>query len=146
MGILTLLADACKGGVPMLITGLLLSDHPDRQLWVVLAGAAAFSGHLYPVYLKFEGGKGVATALGVFLYLAPLAVLGAVIVFAVTVWRWRYISLGSLVASALLPVFLWFFGTPRLTIGLAFFVGALIWLKHRSNIGRLLRHEENRLK
>ncbi len=146
MGLLTLLADALKAVLPMVLVGWILQENPDVDLWVIMAGGAAFLGHIYPVYLKFKGGKGVATALGVFLYLAPVAVLAAAAAFVLIVSFTGYVSLGSICAAALLPVLLWQMGEPQVSVWLAVFVGSLIWLKHRENIGRLLRHEENSLK
>lgn len=142
LGALTLLADAGKGALPMLLAAWLLRDNPSRDMWVMLCGAAAFVGHLYPVYLKFKGGKGVATALGIFLYLDPLAVLIGLAVFALVVAVWGYVSLGSLSAAVVMPGFVFLLGGSPGHVLLAVFVGSLIWLKHRDNIGRLLRHEE----
>lgn len=146
MGALTLLADALKAVVPMFLVGWILKDHTDVDLWIVLAGGAAFLGHLYPIYLKFKGGKGVATALGVFLYLAPVPTLAAVASFIMIVSVTGYVSLGSICAAAFLPVFLWLMQGPQLLVWFAVFVGGFILLKHRANIGRLLRREENSLK
>jgi glycerol-3-phosphate acyltransferase PlsY len=144
--LLTLLADSLKAVMPMILVNWILHDHADGNFWVVIAGGAAFLGHLYPIYLKFKGGKGVATALGVFLYLAPVSVLIAAATFGLVVSGSGYVSLGSLSAAALLPVILWGMGEPRAYIWLAVLVGALIWIKHGENIGRLLRHEENSMK
>lgn len=143
MGALTLLADSLKAVLPMLITSWGLAGHADRELWVAVSGGAAFLGHLYPIYLKFHGGKGVATALGVFLFLAPSAVLMAVAVFVLVVWGWGYVSLGSIMAAAILPLSLWLLHSSALYIWLAVFVAVLIWIKHKDNIVRLMRHEEN---
>ena len=146
MGILTLFADISKAIIAMLIVEFILANHHDKELWIVVAGGAAFLGHLYPAYLNFKGGKGVATALGVFLYLAPIVLLPVAAAFGITVWLWGYVSLGSLVASALLPISLWLFHFSQLHIWLALFIAALIWFKHRGNISRLLRHEESHIK
>jgi glycerol-3-phosphate acyltransferase PlsY len=146
MGLLTLLADALKAVLPMVLVAWLLKERANVDLWVILAGGAAFLGHLYPVYLKFQGGKGVATALGIFLYLSPLSVLVAALVFILIVSLSGYVSLGSLGAAALLPLLLWLQGESRVCLGLGVFIACLIWVKHRENIGRLWRHEENRLK
>ena len=146
MGMLTLLADALKAVLPMVFAAWIFKDHSEVDFWIVLTGGAAFLGHLYPVYLRFQGGKGVATALGVFLYLAPVAVLAAAAFFVLLVLVTGYVSLGSLGAAALLPVVLWLTKEPGGTVWLAAFVGCLIWIKHKENIYRLLRHEENNLK
>ena len=142
LGLLTLLGDIAKAVVPMALAAWLLAGAADRGFWVAVCGGAAFLGHIFPVYLQFSGGKGVATALGVFLFLEPLAVLLSLLVFVAVVGRWHYISLGSLVAAAVMPLWIWLLDGPDRHLALAFFTGALIWFKHRDNIGRLRRHEE----
>jgi glycerol-3-phosphate acyltransferase PlsY len=145
LGIFTLLADTAKAIVPMLFVRWFVSGHAHPaagELWVVLSGACAFIGHLYPVYLKFKGGKGVATGLGVFLVLEPWAVLISLALFVFVVKWGGYVSLGSLVAAAFMPLWIWLLGGSPLYIALALFVGAFIWLKHRDNIVRLVRGEE----
>jgi glycerol-3-phosphate acyltransferase PlsY len=146
IGALTLVADAAKAVLPMLAAAMILRGLPGADLWVALVGAAAFVGHIYPVYLGFKGGKGVATALGIFFYIQPLAVLICVLAFAVVVWLWGYVSLGSIIAAALMPVLLALGRSTNIDIALAVFIAVLIWLKHIDNIRRLLRHEENSLK
>lgn len=142
LGALTLVSDLLKGILPMLLAAGLLGDQPETGGWVMLCGGAAFLGHCFPVYLQFRGGKGVATALGIHLYLAPLPTLAGVALFAVTVRLSGYVSLGSLTAAAALPLMIWLAGgDPKLT-GLSALIGAVIWLKHHENIGRLLRGEE----
>jgi glycerol-3-phosphate acyltransferase PlsY len=146
LGALTLVADAGKALLPMVLASIILRDKPMADLWVALVGAAAFVGHIYPVYLGFKGGKGVATALGVFFYIQPLAVLICIIFFAAVVWLWGYVSLGSILAAALMPILLSLGSGTKIDITLAVFISLLIWLKHIENIKRLLRHEENSLK
>lgn len=142
LGLATLVADVAKGVVPMVVAGWLLEGATHRDLLVNLCGAAAFLGHLFPVYLRFRGGKGVATALGLFLYLTPLAALAAALLFVAAVYNWGYVSLGSLTAALFMPGLIWLiYRAPEPSL-LALGVGALIWLKHRENIGRLMRHEE----
>lgn len=141
-GILTLLADIGKGFLPMYTAGHLLSAIPDRDIIIGLCGAATIIGHMFPVYLGFKGGKGVATGLGVFLYLAPAAVLPCLAVFAATVAISGYVSLGSLLGSlTVLPV-LWFLREADWKMMLAFFVICMIWIKHYQNIGRLISGTE----
>jgi glycerol-3-phosphate acyltransferase PlsY len=142
MGFLTLFFDIAKAILPMVVADHFLCGTENRDLWVALCGAAAFTGHLYPVYLGFRGGKGVASALGIFLYLAPVAALVDGLIFIAVVWRWGYVSLGSLTASLMLPGLIWLLYRSALHAALAFAVGGLIWMKHRENIGRLKRHEE----
>ncbi len=142
LGILTLTADIAKGFLPMYLAGQLLPETPGRNLTVALCGAAAVIGHMFPVYLGFKGGKGVATALGVFLYLAPKALLGSLCVFLAAVFFSGFVSLGSLLGSlAVIPV-IWLTGEPGWKIGLAVFVVFMIWVKHYQNIGRLLHGTE----
>jgi glycerol-3-phosphate acyltransferase PlsY len=152
-GLVTLLLDALKGAAAALIARLMLGDGSGVGWWVAAASVAVVAGHVFPVWLKFRGGKGVATGLGVFLVLAPLAVLCALLVFAVIVWATRYVSLGSMAAAAMLPLAVWLLGSragpdefiiPLLTA--ASVGGALIIFMHRANIGRLLGGTENKLK
>jgi acyl phosphate:glycerol-3-phosphate acyltransferase len=152
-GLVTLLLDALKGAAAALLALLVLGDGYGAIWWVAAASVAVVAGHVFPVWLKFRGGKGVATGLGVFLILAPLAVLCALLVFAVIVWATRYVSLGSMAAAAMLPLAVWLLGSR---IGPEEFIvpllmassvgGALIIFMHRANIGRLLGGTENKLK
>lgn len=142
LGALTLLSDLLKGVLPMLLAAAVLADRPDAERWVMLCGGAAFLGHCFPLYLRFRGGKGVATALGLHLFLAPLPTLAVVALFAVTVKLSGYVSLGSIAAAAALPLLIWLTGdNPGLAMVSAL-VGVVIWLKHHENIARLLRGEE----
>ena len=142
LGVLTLVADVGKGALPPLAAGWLFRDLANLELWLVLSGTAAFLGHLFPIYLRFKGGKGVATALGVFLVLSPWAVAVAVLVFGGSVLISGYVSVGSLMAAGLMPVTVWFLGGSPLRVGLAMFVALLIWLCHMDNIDRLLKGDE----
>jgi glycerol-3-phosphate acyltransferase PlsY len=142
LGLLTLFADVAKGYLPMYTAGHLLAGMPDPGMTIGLCGAATIIGHMFPVYLGFRGGKGVATGLGVFLYLAPVAVLPCLAVFAAAVAASGYISLGSLLGSLTVIPVLWVLGEPAWKTVLATFVVFMIWIKHHQNIGRLLRGEE----
>jgi len=115
-------------------------DAPENT--VLLCGLAAFLGHLFPLYLGFTGGKGVATALGVFLFLDPAACGIAVAVFVLLVWMSDFVSVGSLGAAAAMPLVLFVMNAPAERIYLALAVAVLIWIKHHQNIGRLLKGEE----
>ncbi|HEX6626082.1 MAG TPA: glycerol-3-phosphate 1-O-acyltransferase PlsY [Pyrinomonadaceae bacterium] len=155
-GVLTLVLDAAKGAVAVLLARWLLTDDFGVNWWVAGAAVAAIAGHVFPVWLGFRGGKGVATGLGVFACLAPLAVLCVAPVFVAVVWATRYVSLGSITASAALPLFVRLFGgrgdatatTTTLAPLLAAAVAgaALIIFMHRANIGRLLRGTESKWK
>ena len=150
-GVLTLALDALKGAAAVLVARALLGEEFGVGWWVVASALAVMLGHVFPVWLGFRGGKGVATGLGVFLSLAPLAVLCAAPVFVLVVWATRYVSLGSVTAAALLPLFVWLLGAgPRADLRpllLAAAAGAaFIIFMHRANIGRLLRGTESKLK
>ena len=142
LGGLTLVCDALKAILPMLAAGWLLENGGRRELWVALCGGAAFLGHLYPLYLKFRGGKGVATALGIFLFLAPVAAVIDLLIFVGVVYNWGYVSLGSLTAALMLPGLVWLLTGSLSNSLLALGIGVLIWLKHWDNIVRLMQHEE----
>jgi glycerol-3-phosphate acyltransferase PlsY len=109
------------------------------------AGLAAIVGHIYPVWLRFRGGKGVATACGVFTVLSPLAVPPALAMFAAAVWLTKYISLGSVVASIALPPLAYALGSPAPTVLAAVAAAIIIVFRHRSNVGRLRTGTERRL-
>lgn len=142
LGLLTLIGDALKALLPMILASWILKNHETREAIVLFCGGAAFLGHLFPIYLKFKGGKGVATALGVFLYLNPLALAASLACFIGVVFFLGYVSVGSLTAAVLMPVFLWMFGGAPNQVLLAVFISALIWIKHRDNIVRLIKHKE----
>ncbi len=144
-GLLTLAGDVLKGAAPPLLAGWLAAGAPGEAGYVALAGAGAVLGHVYPVFLSFRGGKGVATAAGVFLAIAPLALLGAAAVFGLLVWRWRYVSLGSIGAAFSLPVAVILLGGEPAYGLLAAAVAALVISRHRDNIGRLREGREHRL-
>jgi glycerol-3-phosphate acyltransferase PlsY len=111
-----------------------------------IACAVAIVGHCYPVYLRFRGGKGIATALGIFLVISPAAVLGAAIVFGVTIAITRFISLGSVLAAMATPLLVLMLNEPQPIFLATLFIAALIVWRHRSNIKRLLDGSENRFK
>ena len=141
-GVLTLALDIVKGWAPMVLAAPLVQGEPRRDLIIALCGAAAVLGHMFSVYLSFRGGKGVATALGAFLALSPLAVVGCLVVFLLTVRLSGFVSLGSLAGSAAILLFLPLLGAPPWKLQLAAFIVALIWAKHHENIGRLVRGTE----
>jgi len=108
-------------------------------------GAAAVVGHIYPVWLRFHGGKGVAVAAGAFAVLAPLATAAAAALFVVTVWLTRYVSLGSIAATLALPPAAWLAGAPTVVVSVATGTAALILFRHRANLARLLAGTERRM-
>ena len=167
LGVATLLLDALKGSAAVAI-GILLSppifgripvsqipwrrvlpaSSPDFVLYAALAALFAVMGHIFPIWLKFRGGKGVATGLGAFLMIAPKAVLISAAIFIVLVLAFRYVSLGSIIAVAAFPnitLALHEYGNVALALVLMSFASVLIVIKHQANIRRLLAGTENRL-
>ncbi|MGU3538276.1 glycerol-3-phosphate 1-O-acyltransferase PlsY [Methylobacterium sp. A54F] len=134
----TLLGDALKGTTAVLI-GLRFGEGP-----ALAAGLGAFLGHLFPVWLGFRGGKGVATFIGVLLGLAPVAVLAFALLWLGLAFAARYSSLAALVASAATPLVLWGLGRPSEAL-LFLALAALLWWKHVPNIRRLMAGTEGRI-
>lgn len=168
LGVLTLLLDALKGSTAV-ATGIILSptifgrvpisqipwrtilpaSSPDFANWTALAALFAVVGHIFPVWLKFRGGKGVATGFGAFVLIAPKAVLLSAGVFFILVLIFRYVSLGSIVAVAAFPnlaLLLHEYGNTPVALVLMAMASALIVIKHHANIRRLLAGTENRLR
>jgi len=143
-GIFTLVLDVAKGTGAVLLAEKLSND---RATWMITAAFFALLGHCFPAWLKFNGGKGVATAAGIFLVLSPLACLAAVILFILVVLFWRYVSLGSVSAAAAMPLLvycLWapnYAPPPSVTFGTVA-AALLIIYKHRGNLQRLLEGAE----
>jgi glycerol-3-phosphate acyltransferase PlsY len=142
-GVLTLVGDTMKSFLPLLICKNLLNPTPTQ---LGIASAVAIIGHCYPIYLKFRGGKGIATALGIFLVLSPLTVLGALVVFLAGVATSRYISLGSVLAALAAPLLVLMLGHPQPIFLATLFIALLVIWRHRSNIKRLMDGTENRFK
>ncbi len=111
---------------------------------IALVGLMAFLGHLFPVFLKFRGGKGVATGLGIFLYLMPLATLSAMGVFGILLLCWRYVSLSSMVSALSVPLFARVMGATPAYAALGVVVAVCVILRHHENIRRLMQGTENR--
>ena len=141
-GVLTLLGDVLKGFLPVLLA-MYFGLEPWEISWV---GLASFLGHLYPVFLKFKGGKGVATALGILLAVAPAGTLILASVFALVATTSRAVSLASLIAAVLAPLVLWLLWYPLPFVGLSFVLALLIVIRHRENIQRLLAGVEPKFK
>jgi len=141
LGAITLLGDVLKGVIPVILARTLIGD----EMWVAVVACVTFLGHLYPVFLKFRGGKGVATALGIFLVVAPYIVPCAIIIFILVTVKWKYVSLGSLTAAALMPVFLCVTGYPIIYVDLSLIIGCLIFYRHWDNIRRLREGREKRI-
>jgi glycerol-3-phosphate acyltransferase PlsY len=143
-GILTLLLDGAKGAAAVLVAGRYSND---SAMWMVIAGLAALVGHCFPVWLKFKGGKGVATAAGVYLALCPPAFLAGLILFLLVAGVSRYVSLGSVAAAVAMPLLMYFLWAPHhapppvITFG-ALAVAVLIVYKHDGNLQRLVEGTE----
>jgi acyl phosphate:glycerol-3-phosphate acyltransferase len=146
-GMLTLLLDAGKGYLAVWIASRYSGGN---VRWVMAAAVAAVVGHMFPVWLGFRGGKGVATSLGVFLLVSPVAVAAAAGFWILVVVFWRYSSLGSIVAAAVLPGLLYHFyappyAPPNFVLYPTIAISVLILAKHYPNIKRLAAGEEKRL-
>jgi glycerol-3-phosphate acyltransferase PlsY len=149
-GVLTLFLDALKGAATILMARVVLDDSGS---WVIAAAAVlVIIGHMFPIWLGYRGGKGVATGVGVFLVLAPIAVIGAGVVFLAIVVATRYVSLGSTVAASTIPLFVWLqhglissVNDLWPTMTAAIIAAMLIIFAHRANIQRLLQGTESKL-
>ena len=140
-GIITLLGDICKGFIPTVLAVRADISEP----LVAAIGFAAFLGHLFPVFLKFRGGKGVATALGVYLAVSPVTILISAILFVLILLKWRYVSAGSLVGALSVPLLLYLLEAPGIYVVLSLVIAVLVIIKHLDNIKRLMAGTEHRL-
>jgi glycerol-3-phosphate acyltransferase PlsY len=141
LGVVTLLLDIGKGYLAVWLAGWLTQG---SALWVSAAVLAVMAGHAFPVFLRFKGGKAVASCVGAYGYLAPLPLAAVLVVFAVTVAITRYISLGSIVAAGSLPLAVWLISHPPApVVAAAFIAGAFIIWRHKSNIQRLRAGSEH---
>lgn len=144
--LLTLFCDVAKGAVPVWLATRITGE---SATWMMIAALAALLGHCFPIWLKFRGGKGVATAAGAFLVLCPPALLGSIILFLVVLYFWRYVSLASISASAAMPLLIYLFWAPHhappliVTFG-SLAAAAIIVYKHDANIQRLVQGEESK--
>jgi glycerol-3-phosphate acyltransferase PlsY len=139
----TFILDVGKGSAAVLLAGRLTAGDPR---WIAASAVGAILGHCFPVWLRFHGGKGVATGVGVFLVLAPVQVALVLVIFALVVAIWRYISLGSIVATAAFPVLVYFMKHPPRAIVLGAAGSAIIIIaRHHANIRRLLSGTESKV-
>jgi len=141
LGVTTLLLDALKGFAAVWLMSYFTSG---SMFWMSGAAVAVMLGHVYPVFLKFQGGKAVATFIGAFLYLAPWPLLAVLVVFVIVVAATRYISLGSILAAASFPFGVWLIMHPDPPVLLAALIAALLIVyKHKANLDRLRAGTEN---
>ncbi len=143
LGLLTLLGDLLKGAIPVLVgvLWLVVSDWKGEVL-VSLIALSAFVGHLFPFFLKFKGGKGVATAAGCFLVISPLSFLVCLLVYILMLCWWGYSSVGSLSAAVMLPGAVWLTTHSIPITGCALIMALMIFIRHADNIKRLLKGRE----
>jgi acyl phosphate:glycerol-3-phosphate acyltransferase len=140
--IATFILDASKGFVSVMLALILTGNDPR---WIAAAGLAAISGHIFPIWLDFRGGKGVSTSVGVFFALAPVAMGLCLVIFAVLVTLWRYISVASIASTAAFPALAYLLSRPPFAIILgAVTAAALIVATHRANLSRLFNGTENK--
>jgi acyl phosphate:glycerol-3-phosphate acyltransferase len=145
-GIFTLILDTAKGAAAVWLAGRVTNE---SVTWVMITGFVVLLGHCFPIWLKFKGGKGVATALGVFLALCPLAAVSALLLFILCVAYWRYVSLGSVAAAAAMPLLIYFLWAPHHAPPIIIDVGTLavallVIYKHDGNLQRLVEGTEPR--
>ena len=151
LGVLTLVGDAMKGAIPVWMATQWIPYQSEwgmsRDLWIAIVGLSPIIGHIFPIFLGFKGGKGVATALGIYLAISPIAVLIEFFLFAGIVWKWRFISLGSIACATTIPVLIAFFRSEsQAYFILSVVIAALILYRHQPNISRLLEGTENKWK
>jgi len=143
-GVATLLLDIAKGYFAVWLAGRLSAGDP---LWMSAAAVAVMLGHGFPIFLKFRGGKAVASFVGAYLCLTPAPLLAVICVFVIAVAAWRYISLGSILAAGCFPLAVWLISRPpRAVLAAAAFSGAFIIWRHASNIQRLRSGAEHRFR
>ncbi len=141
LGVLTLALDIAKGSFAVWLMDRFTGGSIP---WMTLAAVAVMMGHAFPVFLRFRGGKAVASFIGAFLYLTPAPLLATVFIFVITVAGSRYISLGSVVAAALFPLAVWLIEHPEWYVtAAAIFAGGFIVWRHRANLARIRAGNEN---
>ncbi len=139
-GLMTLAGDVSKGLAAVALASTQLT-HPWQ---IAVAGLMVFVGHVYPVFLRFKGGKGVATGLGVFLFLMPFATFSVMGVFAVTLWASGYVSLSSVLASLFIPLFGIYYQYPPEFMAVSVIVALIVLHRHHENLQRILDGNESR--
>jgi len=140
IGVMVMALDIAKG-----LLAVVIANSETSSPWPLIAAAAAIVGHVFPVWLGFKGGKGVAVAGGAMIGLVPLPAVTVVILWVIVVGVTRYVSVGSIVAAAVFPFLVLGFGAPWPTVVFAFLAAIMVIVRHRGNVQRLLRGEEHRL-
>jgi glycerol-3-phosphate acyltransferase PlsY len=141
LALIVMVLDAGKGALAVCLADCISPGATGQAI----ASVAAVIGHTRPVWIAFRGGKGVATTAGAFAVIAPLAVLGAAGVFVAAVWATRYVSLGSILAAGVLPLFVYLAGVPDPAAIAAITASAIVLERHRGNVARLVGRTERRL-
>lgn len=144
LGLMTLTGDMLKGAVPVLVAMCWAEPFDWKgELWVCTVALCAFAGHIFPVFLNFRGGKGVATAAGSFMVLSPAALLVCLLTYILVLCVFGYSSAGSLSAAAILPFAVWMASHSVLLTGTAVIVAVVVFVRHRDNIRRLIDGSEH---
>lgn len=141
LGLLVLVFDAVKGAIPMLVVAALDLASTVDPLVVTATGFAAIAGHCFPIWLRFRGGKGVATSLGVYLALDPLATGLAVVAFAAAFAPWRIVAVGSIAAATAMPIIMLLLHRSDAAVTLAIAVALVVVYRHRGNLAGMLRRD-----
>lgn len=147
-GILAFLSDTLKGVLPVIFTSLLIKDKMLPNYYDLVrigVGFGTIIGHNWSFFIKFKGGKGVAVSLGVFLALCFKPSVLSFLVFVIVVWLTRYVSLGSICAAILFPLFVFLFGSRNVILFFSLFAAFIIIWRHKTNISRLIKGKENRI-
>jgi acyl phosphate:glycerol-3-phosphate acyltransferase len=142
-GVVTLIGDMLKGMIPIWIGQWFFNGESETAIFFIcLMALAAFLGHIFPIYLGFKGGKGVATAFGIFILIGPKALLIALPLFIAVVYFGKYVSLGSMVAAGVFPMLLILFNYNIYPVLLSLIIATAVIFKHKENIFRLIKGEE----
>ena len=146
-GLLTLACDVLKGLIPILVfSACSFTGDISSQMPLAVVSLCPLRGHQISIFMGFRGGKGVATALGIYLALSPIACVLGLLVFLLVVLKWDFISLGSMVSAGSIPIFLTLFHQPKPVVFASVVMAALIYFKHGENVLRLVRGEERKWK
>ncbi len=150
LGVLTLIGDVLKGILPVWIGlqwGIKDQWGVSADQWIALIGLAPFLGHVFSIFLGLKGGKGVATAVGIYLCISPIAVFIEFLLFAGILWKWGYVSLGSMICAVTIPILIAYFRSDsQAYFIMSVIIAGLILYRHQANIGRLLQGTEHRWK